>query len=94
MKKLLLGLCLVFGANILNAEEYSCTYNFKQLQDSVKKGGKALNLGLLPESRRYFNDAEYYIKQVLINCEQDSEKWKVSKEAFDNLTKLKQEGKL
>lgn len=85
MKKLLLGLCLVFGANVLNANQYACKYSFKMAQDSLEKSRKAIDLELVAEARGYFNDTNYYIKQVLINCDKNSEEWQVAKQVFDAL---------
>lgn len=93
MKKVLLGICLSLGASLLNAEDYSCTYNFEMAQKSVVKAGKALELELNDEAKRYLSDTKYHIKQVLINCDKNSEKWKAAKQAFDNEKKLDEANK-
>ena len=92
MKKLVLGLCLVFGANVLNAEEYSCTYNFKKFGETSTKAQKAYDLGLEKESSRYVSEAEYYAKQVMIECDSNSEKFKLAKTLVDNFADI-DEGK-
>lgn len=90
MKKVILGLCLSFGA-LYSADDYSCTYSTKMMLESNTKAQKAYNLGLMPEAQRYVNDTKYYNKQVLINCDEKDERYKISKELFESYKKIEKE---
>lgn len=90
MKKVILGLCLSFGA-LYSADDYMCTYNTKLMLESNTKAQKAYNLGLMPEAQRYVNDTKYYNKQVLINCDEKDERYKISKELFESYKKIEKE---
>ena len=72
MKKLILGLCLSFGA-LYSAEDSICIYNTKMLLESNEKSQKAFKLDLMAETQRYINETRYYTKQVLISCDEKGE---------------------
>ena len=63
MKKVILGLCLSFGA-LYSADDYMCNYNTKMLLESNEKSQKAFKLDLMTETQRYINETRYYTKQV------------------------------
>ena len=90
MKKLILGLCLSFGA-LYSAEDYACTYNAKMWLESNEKSQKAFKLDLMAETQRYINETRYYTKQVLINCDENDERYKVAKELLDSYRKIDRE---
>ena len=90
MKKLLLGLCLSLGA-LYSAEDYACTYNAERWIESNEKAQKAYKLDLMVELQRYVNDTKYYNKQVLINCDEKDERYKISKELFESYKKIEKE---
>ena len=83
MRKLILGLCLSFGA-VYSADESMCTYSSKMWLESNEKGQKAVKLDLMAEAIRYANDLKYYTKQMLINCDEKDERYKIAKELFDS----------
>ena len=90
MKKLILGLCLSFGA-LYSADDYACTYNTKLWLESDEKAQKAFKLDLMAEAQRYVNDTEYYTKQVLINCDEKDKRYIVAKELLDSYRKFDKE---
>ena len=90
MKKLILGLCLSFGA-LYSADDYACTYNTKLWLESDKKAQKAFKLDLMAEAQRYINDTKYYTKQVLINCDEKDKRYIVAKELLDSYRKIDKE---
>ena len=90
MKKLILGLCLSFGA-LYSADDYACTYNTKMWLESNEKAQKAYKLELMPEAQRYINDTKYYTKQVLINCDEKDERYIIAKELLDSYRKIDKE---
>ena len=79
MKKLIVGLCLSFGA-LYSADESMCTYSTKMLLESNKKAQKAFKLDLMAEAQRYLNDTKYYTKQMLINCDEKDDRYIIAKE--------------
>ena len=90
MKKLILGLCLSFGV-VYSAEDYACTYNAERWIESNEKAQKAFKLDLMYEAQSYINDTRYYTKQVLINCDENDERYKVAKELLDSYRKIDRE---
>ena len=90
MKKLILGLCLSFGA-LYSADDSMCTYSTKMLLESNEKSQKAFRLDLMAETQRYINETRYYTKQVLINCDEKDERYKVAKELLDSYRKIDRE---
>ncbi len=82
MKKLILGLFLSFGA-LYSADDYACTYNAKLWLESNEKAQKAYKLDLMAETQRYINETRYYTKQVLINCDEKDERYKIAKQVLD-----------
>ena len=90
MKKVVLGLCLSFGA-LYSAEDSMCTYNTKMLVESNEKAQKAFKLDLMAETQRYINETRYYTKQVLISCDEKGEIYKVAKELLDSYRKIDRE---
>ena len=90
MKKLVLGLCLSFGA-LYSADDSMCTYSTKMLLESNEKSQKAFRLDLMAETQRYINETRYYTKQVLINCDENDERYKVAKELLDSYRKIDRE---
>ena len=90
MKKLILGLCLSFGA-LYSADDSMCTYSTKMLLESNEKSQKAFSLDLMAETQRYINETRYYTKQVLINCDEKDERYKVAKELLDSYRKIDRE---
>ncbi len=83
MKKLVLGLCLSFGA-LYSADESMCTYSTKMWLESNEKAQKAFKLDLMAEAQRYLNDTKYYTKQMLINCDEKDKRYKIAKELLDS----------
>ena len=90
MKKLILGLFLSFGA-LYSADDYACTYNTKLWLESNEKAQKAYKLDLMAEAQRYINDTKYYTKQVLINCDEKDERYKIAKGLLDSYRKIDKE---
>ena len=90
MKKLILGLCLSFGA-LYSADDYMCTYNTKMLIESNGKAQKAFKLDLMAETQRYINETRYYTKQVLINCDEKDERYIIAKGLLDSYRKIDRE---
>ena len=90
MKKLVLGLCLSFGA-LYSADDSMCTYSTKMLLESNEKSQKAFRLDLMAETQRYINETRYYTKQVLINCDENDERYKVAKELLDSYKEIDRE---
>ena len=90
MKKLVLGLCLSFGA-LYSADDSMCTYSTKMLLESNEKSQKAFRLDLMAETQRYINETRYYTKQVLINCDEKDERYKVAKELLDSYKEIDRE---
>ena len=90
MKKLVLGLCISFGA-LYSADDSMCTYSTKMLLESNEKSQKAFRLDLMNETQRYINETRYYTKQVLINCDEKDERYKVAKELLDSYRKIDRE---
>ena len=90
MKKVLLGLCLSFGV-VYSADDYMCTYNAERWIESNEKAQKAYKLDLMVELQRYVNDTKYYTKQVLINCDEKDERYKVAKELLDSYRRIDKE---
>ena len=90
MKKLILGLCLSFGA-LYSADDYACTYNTKLWLESNEKAQKAYKLDLMAEAQRYINETRYYTKQVLINCDEKDKRYIVAKELLDSYRKIDKE---
>ena len=90
MKKLILGLCLSFGA-LYSADDYACTYNTKLWLESNEKAQKAYKLDLMAEAQRYLNETRYYTKQVLINCDEKDKRYIVAKELLDSYRKIDKE---
>ncbi len=90
MKKLILGLCLSFGA-LYSADDYACTYSTKMWIESDEKAQKAFRLDLMAETQRYINETRYYTKQVLINCDEKDERYKVAKELLDSYRRIDKE---
>ena len=90
MKKLILGLCISFGA-LYSAEDSMCIYNTKMLLESNEKSQKAFKLDLMAETQRYINETRYYTKQVLISCDEKGEIYKVAKELLDSYRKIDKE---
>ena len=90
MKKLILGLCLSLGV-VYSADDYMCNYSTKMLLESNDKSQKAFKLGLMNETQRYINETRYYTKQVLINCDEKDERYKVAKELLDSYRKIDKE---
>ena len=90
MRKLILGLCLSFGV-LYSADDYACTYNTKLWLESNEKAQKAFKLDLMAEAQRYINDTRYYTKQVLINCDEKDERYKVAKELLDSYKEIDKE---
>ena len=90
MKKLVLGLCISFGA-LYSADDSMCTYSTKMLLESNEKSQKAFRLDLMAETQRYINETRYYTKQVLINCDENDERYKVAKELLDSYRKIDRE---
>ena len=87
MKKLILGLCLSFGA-LYSADDYACTYSAKMWIESNAKAQKAYKLELMAEAQRYINDTKYYTKQVLINCDEKDERYKIAKQLLDSYKEI------
>ena len=83
MKKLVLGLCISFGA-LYSADDSMCTYSTKMWLESNEKSQKAFKLDHMAETQRYINETRYYTKQVLINCDEKDERYKVAKELLDS----------
>ena len=90
MKKLILGLCLSFGV-LYSADDSMCTYSTKMLLESNEKSQKAFKLDLMAETQRYINETRYYTKQVLINCDENDERYKVAKELLDSYKEIDRE---
>lgn len=90
MKKLILGLCLSFGA-LYSADDYACTYNTKLWLESNEKAQKAYKLDLMAETQRYLNDTKYYTKQVLINCDEKDKRYIIAKQVLDFYRKIDKE---
>ena len=90
MKKLVLGLCLSFGA-LYSADDSMCTYSTKMWLESNEKSQKAFKLDLMAETQRYINETRYYTKQVLISCDENDERYKVAKELLDSYRKIDRE---
>ena len=90
MKKLILGLCLSFGA-LYSAEDSMCIYNTKMLLESNEKSQKAFKLDLMAETQRYINETRYYTKQVLISCDEKGKIYKVAKQLLDFHKKVEAE---
>ena len=90
MRKLILGLCLSFGA-LYSADDSMCTYSTKMLVESNEKSQKAFRLDLMSETQRYINETRYYTKQVLINCDEKDERYKVAKELLDSYRRIDKE---
>ena len=90
MRKLILGLCLTFGA-LYSADDSMCTYSTKMWLESNEKSQKAFRLDLMAETQRYINEIRYYTKQVLINCDENDERYKVAKELLDSYRKIDRE---
>ena len=90
MKKLILGLFLSFGA-LYSADDSMCTYSTKMWIESDEKAQKAFKLDLMAETQRYINETRYYTKQVLINCDEKDERYKVAKELLDSYRKIDKE---
>ena len=90
MKKLILGLCLSFGA-LYSAEDSMCTYSTKMLLESNEKSQKAFRLDLMAETQRYINETRYYTKQVLINCDEKDERYIIAKGLLDSYRKIDRE---
>ena len=90
MKKVLLGLCLSFGA-LYSADDSMCNYNTKMLLESNEKSQKAFKLDLMAETQRYVNETRYYTKQVLINCDEKDKRYIVAKELLDYYRKIDKE---
>ena len=90
MKKLLLGLCLSFGA-LYSADDYMCNYSTKMLLESNEKSQRAFKLDLMAETQRYINETRYYTKQVLINCDEKDERYIIAKELLDSYRKIDKE---
>ena len=90
MRKLVLGLCLSFGA-LYSADDYACTYNTKLWLESNEKAQKAYKLDLMAEAQRYLNETRYYTKQVLINCDEKDKRYIVAKELLDSYRKIDKE---
>ena len=87
MKKLIVGLCLSFGA-LYSADESMCTYNAKIWIESNDKAQKAFKLGLMAEAQRYVDDTQYYTKQVLINCDEKDERYIIAKRLLDKYKEI------
>ena len=87
MKKLILGLCLSFGA-LYSADDYACTYTTKMWIESNEKAQKAFKLDLMAEAQRYINDTKYYTKQVLINCDEKDERYIIAKQLLDSYKEI------
>ena len=87
MKKLILGLCLSFGA-LYSADESMCTYSTKMWLESDEKARKAFKLDLMAEAQRYINETRYYTKQMLINCDENDERYIIAKELLDSYRKI------
>lgn len=90
MKKLILGLCLSFGA-LYSADDSMCTYSTKMLLESNEKSQKAFKLDLMAEAQRYINETRYYTKQVLINCDEKDERYIIAKGLLDSYRKIDRE---
>ena len=90
MRKLVLGLCLSFGA-LYSADDSMCTYSTKMWLESNEKSQKAFKLDLMAETQRYINETRYYTKQVLISCDEKGEIYKVAKELLDSYRKIDRE---
>ena len=90
MKKLILGLCLSFGA-LYSADDSMCTYSTKMWIESDEKAQKAFKLDLMAETQRYINETKYYTKQVLINCDEKDERYIIAKELLDSYRKIDKE---
>ena len=86
MKKLILGVCLSFGA-LYSADEFSCKFATKMMLENVEKSQKAYDLGFIPESQRYMNNVKYYTKQVLINCNEKDKRYKFAKQVSEEIDK-------
>ncbi len=87
MRKLVLGLCLSFGA-LYSADDSMCTYNTKLWLESNEKAQKAFKLDLMAEAQRYINDTKYYTKQVLINCDEKDERYIIAKQLLDSYKEI------
>lgn len=90
MKKLVLGICLSFGV-LHSADEFSCKFATKMMLENGEKSQKAYDLGFIPESQRYMNNVKYYIKQILINCNEKDERYKLAKELHDGYKKIEED---
>ena len=87
MRKLVLGLCLSFGA-VYSADESMCTYSTKMWLESNEKAQKAFKLDLMAEAQRYINNTKYYTKQVLINCDEKDERYIIAKQLLDSYKEI------
>ena len=90
MKKLIVGLCLSFGA-LYSADESMCNYSTKMWIESNDKSQKAFKLDLMNETQRYINETRYYTKQVLINCDESDERYIIAKGLLDSYRKIDRE---
>ena len=90
MKKLVLGLCLSFVA-VYSADESMCTYSTKMWIETDAKAQKAFKLDLMAETQRYINDTKYYTKQMLINCDEEDERYIIAKDLLEGYRKIEAE---